>query len=74
MSMFMQAMIFEKYGARLNADQIAEVIGITKPALYNQISNGTCRLRTYVEHGKRWSDCRDVAQFLDDMRETAEPL
>lgn len=72
MSILAQALIFERYGARLNIDQIAEVMGITKPALYNQISSKTCRMKTYVEHGKRWADFRDVAQFLDEARETSE--
>lgn len=71
MSLITQAYIVERYGLRLNAEQLAEVMGITKPALYNQLSAGTCPVKTYMEHGKRWSDFRDVAEYLDRCRETA---
>jgi len=68
MSLVTQAFIFEKYGPRLNADQLAEVLGLTKPALFNQISKGTCQVKTYLESGKRWADYRDVAEYFDAVR------
>ena len=49
-----EEMIAEKYGFRLNTCQIAEVLGITKPALYN------------LQHGKRWCDYREIARHLDE--------
>lgn len=71
MSLMLQAMLFERYGARLNAEQLAAALGITKAALYNQISSGTCPVKTYLEAGKRWADCRDVAEYFDQVRALA---
>lgn len=71
MSLLTQAFIVERYGIRLNTDQLAQVLGITKGALYNQISAGTCAVKTYLDGGKRWADYRDVAAHLDACREQA---
>jgi hypothetical protein len=71
MSLMSQAMVFERYGARLSAEQLAEILGITKPALYTQITKGTCRVKTYLDQGKRWADFRDVAEYFDAMRSQA---
>lgn len=71
MSLITQAFIVERYGLRLNVDQLAEVLGITKGALYNQLSAGTCPIKTYLDGGKRWADYRDVAKHLDECRELA---
>lgn len=70
-SLVSQMVIFEKYGARLSVEQLAEVLGITKGALYNQFSAGSCRIPTYLDSGKRWADFRDVAAYLDEMRTLA---
>lgn len=71
MSLITQAFIVEKYGLRLNAEQIADVLGITKAALYNQISSNTCPVKTYIDAGKRWADYRDVATYFDEVRKIA---
>jgi hypothetical protein len=71
MSLITQAFIVEKYGLRLNVDQLADILGVTKPALYNQFSAGTCPVKTYVENKKRWADYRDVAEYLDECRTIA---
>lgn len=71
MSLVTQAFIFERYGPRLSTEQICELLGITKPALYNQISSDTCRLKTYLDGGKRWADYRDAAEFFDEARKQA---
>jgi hypothetical protein len=71
MSLITQALVVEKYGLRLNVEQLADVLGITKGALYNQFSAGVCPVKTYTDGGKRWADYRDVAQHLDDCRELA---
>lgn len=68
MSLVSQALVFERYGARLGVEQLAEVLGVSKGALYNQFSAGTCPVKTYVDGGKRWADFRDVAAHLDAMR------
>lgn len=70
-SILTQAMIFERYGPRLNTQQLAELLSIKPTTLYNQVSAGTCPIKTYVDQGKRWADYRDVAQHFEDMRATA---
>jgi hypothetical protein len=71
MSLITQAYIVEKYGLRLNVEQLATLLGITKAGLYNQFSAGTCPVKTYIDGGKRWADYRDVAAHLDQCREIA---
>lgn len=71
MSLVTQAFIFEKYGPRLNADEMAELLGITRPTLYNQISAGTFQIKTYLDGGKRFADYRDVAEYFDLARKMA---
>lgn len=71
MSLISQALVFEKYGARLGVTELAEVLGYTKGALYNQFSAGTCPVKTYLDGGKRYADFRDVAAHLDSMRALA---
>lgn len=70
-SLVSQMVVFERYGARLNVEQLAEVLGVTKGALYNQFSSNRCPVKTYVDAGKRWADFRDVAAYLDSMRALA---
>lgn len=71
MSIITQAFIVERYGLRLNVEQLSEVLGISKGALYNQFSAGTCPVKTYMDGGKRWADYRDVAAHLDDCKKLA---
>lgn len=70
-SLVMQMIIVEKYGPRLNVEQLAGVMGLSKGAVYNQVSSGSFPIITYVDGGKRWADYRDVAAHLDQCRETA---
>ena len=70
-SLLMQAMLFDRYGARLSTEKLAEALGITKSTLYNQISAGTCPVKTYLDGGKRWADVRDVAEHFDLCRALA---
>lgn len=71
MSLFTQALVAEKYGLRLGIEQLAEVLGITKGAIYNQISAGEFPVKTYIDGGRRYADYRDVAGHLDKCRELA---
>lgn len=66
-----QAMIAEKYGFRIRVEQLAEILCITKPAVYNQLSAGTFPIPTYLDQGKRFADFRDVAAHFDRCREIA---
>ncbi len=71
MSLMTQAMIVERYGLRLNMDQLAEALGVSKGTLFNQMTAKTCPVKTYLDGGKRWADYRDVAAHLDAMRALA---
>lgn len=71
MSLVTQAFVFERYGPRLDMDQLADVLSLSKRTLYNQVSSNTCAVKTYVDGGKRWADYRDVAAHLDACRERA---
>jgi hypothetical protein len=71
MSLLTQAYLLEKYGPRLDVEQLAEILHLTKGTLYNQLSAGSCQVKTYMEGNKRYADYRDVAQHLDDCRKLA---
>lgn len=71
MSLLHEVLVFEKYGPRLNIDQLAEALGVARNTIYNQISQGTFKIKTYVDGGKRYADYRDFAIYLDQMRESA---
>ena len=71
MSLLTQAFLLEKYGPRLSLDDIADVLGSTKNTLYNQISQGTCPLPTYLDGGKRWAAMEDVALYFTEQRKKA---
>lgn len=68
MSLVTQMLIAERYGPRLGVAQLAEVLGVSKGSVYNQISAGTLPVHTYVDQGKRWADYRDVAEHLERCR------
>lgn len=66
-----QAMIVDKYGFRIGVEKLAEILSITKPSVYNQLSAGTFPIATYLDQGKRFADFRDVAAHIDRCREMA---
>lgn len=71
MSLISQAMVFEKYGERLNAEQLAAFFGVTVNTFYNLVSGGRCPIPTYLDGKGRYADFRDVAAHLDACRERA---
>lgn len=71
MSILAQALIFEKYRERLNADALARFLGVTKTTLYNQLTASTCPVKTYVDGKHRYAEFRDVAAHLDACRARA---
>ena len=71
MSIITTALLFDKYGARLDMAQLAEFLKVAEVTLYNQISAGTCPVKTYREGRLRWADVRDVAEYLDQARALA---
>lgn len=71
MSLLTQAYLLDKFGPRLNAEQLAEVLGITVVALHTQRSKGVLGVRTYTAGGRIWADYRDVAEYFDTVRQVA---
>lgn len=71
-SLVAQMLLAEKYGLRLNTDQLREVLGWRSVgSVRNAISAGTFPIRTYLAEGQRWADFRDVAEYLDSCRPKA---
>lgn len=71
MSLTLEAFVFDRYGARLDMNALAEALGISKNTIYNQVAAGSFAVRTYLDGGKRWCDYRDLAAHLEKCREKA---
>lgn len=71
-SLVVQMILIENYGPRLSIEQLARVLGLSKGAIYNQISANVFPITTYVDSGKRWADFRDVAEHLERCRVQAK--
>lgn len=71
MSLMTQAYLLEKYGPRMNIEQLAEVMSIAPATIYNQVSAGKFPIKTYVEGKMRYADLRDVTAYFDQCREMA---
>jgi hypothetical protein len=72
MSLLTQAFLLEKYGPRLNVDQMAEVLQMARQTINNQMSDGSFPVPTYRANGRRFADYRDLAKHLDECREAVE--
>lgn len=71
MSLLSHFYFLEKYGPRLDVEQMADAMGLTTSAIHRRISDGTLGIPTYVDSGKRWADARDMAEYFDTMRAEA---
>ena len=71
MSLLTHAYLLETYGLRLGVKELAKVIGCAPATVHNQVSAGTFPVKTYVDQNKRWADYRDVAEYMDSVRERA---
>jgi hypothetical protein len=71
MNLFLQAMLFEKYGPRLSTAQLADCLDIAESTVYNQIAAGTFPVATYKDGGKRFAAIEDVAAHLKACRDRA---
>ena len=71
MSLLHEAIIAERYGLRLTVEQLADALNLATNTVRNQIANGTFKVPTYVDGGKRWTDYRDLAAYLDSVRSRA---
>lgn len=70
-SLVTQMFVAEKYGLRLDVNQLAQVLGITPGTVLNRISANTFGIPTYIDNGKRYADYRDVAAHFDNVRQAA---
>lgn len=66
-----EAWLLEKYGVRLGMKQLAEVMQLGFSTVNNRLSDGTLGVRTYLDGGRRFADVRDVAEYLEALREKA---
>lgn len=67
-SLVTQMFVAEKYGLRLDVNQLAQLLNITPGTVLNRISANTFGIPTYIDNGKRYADYRDVAVHFDHMR------
>lgn len=70
MSLLHEAIVAEKYGLRLTIEQLGKALCLAPQTIYNKIAKGEFMVPTYVDGGKRYSDYRDVAAYLDSCRPT----
>lgn len=70
-SLITQMLLAERYGLRLNVDQLAEVLDMTGGAILNAVSAGRFAIPTYLDGKRRYADFRDVAAYLDARRAEA---
>lgn len=66
-----QMILAERYGVRLDTKQLADALGLKEGTIRNQISARTFKIPTYEDSGRRWADCRDVAEYLENKRREA---
>jgi len=66
-----EAWLLEHYGARLTLKQLAAVLQLGLSTINNRVSDGTLGVRTYLDGGRRFADSRDVAEYLEALREGA---
>lgn len=71
MSLLAQFILAEKYGLRLNMQQLADELDMAKGTLMNNISDKSLKIKTYMDGGKRWADVRDVAAHFERKRQEA---
>ncbi len=71
MSLLRTAYLLEKYGMRLNVEQLAVELGITPGAVRNQISARTFPIPTYQDQGRRWADAQHVAAYFERRAQEA---
>ena len=70
-SLVTQMFVAEKYGLRLDVQQLAKLLDITPGTVLNRISCNTFGIPTYIDNGKRYADYRDVAAHFDNVRANA---
>lgn len=56
---------------RLGMQEIADLMGVSLDTARNLMYKGQMPIPTYKEGGRVFADIRDVAEYLDKMRESA---
>lgn len=64
--------LIQKYGLRLNLLQVSEAIDVPYKTILNKRSSGKLKLRTYRDGMKVYSDVRDVADYLNEVRDGSQ--
>lgn len=70
-AMLTTVLLFDKYGPRMSLEQIGDALGLEIGTLYQRIAHGRLDLPTYVDGKRRFADTRDVAEYLDKLRDQA---
>jgi predicted DNA-binding transcriptional regulator AlpA len=65
MSLMTRAYLLDKYGPRLNMEQLSEVLGLHGSTVYNQLSRGEMPVRSYKEGARRFASYEAVAEYLE---------
>lgn len=70
-AMLTTLLLFDKYGPRMSLDQVGDALGFATGTLYQRLAHGKLEIPTYVDGKMRFADTRDVAEYLDKLREQA---
>ncbi len=71
MSLLTTLFLMERYGPRMNMEQLAQALGLAASSLHGRLARGELQLPTYVDGKMRYADTRDVAEYLDRLRNEA---
>jgi excisionase family DNA binding protein len=71
MTLMTRAYLLDKYGPRMSMEQVAEVLGLETGTVYNLVSRGELKIRTYKESNRRFASYTAVADYLDEKDDEA---
>ena len=66
MPLLITAMLFEKYGARITVQELAEILKIAPKTVQNRLSSGKLNIKMFNDSG-RFFKTEDVAIYLDNF-------
>lgn len=64
--------LLAKYGPRLTMRELAEALRLSYPTVRNRQARGELGVKTYIDGKHRYADYRDVANYLENFRESAQ--
>lgn len=71
MTLITTLFLMERYGPRMNMEQLAQALGLAPSSLHGRLARGELQVPTYVDGKMRYADTRDVAEYLDRLRDQA---